>query len=68
MEVKKEFNPQLGNRAYRRWYKKLTGLWYKGTQDDHKATHQQFSIPVERKSRNGIVYSYYKKIIDVIKK
>ncbi len=54
-------------RKSRRAYKKLTGLKLVGVQDSSEPTLQVYYIPFTRKSRAGVVYTYYKKIIDKIK-
>lgn len=39
-------------------------LKVKGT--SHLVTHQVYYIPLKRKSRSGVEYEYYRKIIDKI--
>lgn len=36
----------------------------KGT--SHLVTHQVYYIPLKRKSRSGVEYTYYKKVVDLI--
>lgn len=36
----------------------------KGT--EHLTTHQVYWIPLKRKSRAGVEYTYYKKVVDKI--
>lgn len=54
------------NRHERRRFKKLTGQWIPGVQDKSETILQQYWIPLKRKSNAGVVYEYYKIIIDKI--
>lgn len=54
------------NRKYRRSFAKKTKTkLVKGVQDSSKATHQVYYIPLKRKSRSGVEYVYYKKVVDI---
>lgn len=53
-------------RKARRAQSKLAGIKIIGVQDSSKATHQVYWIPMKRKSRAGVEYIYYKKVVDII--
>lgn len=54
------------NRKYRRSQGKLTGIKFIGAQDESKPTKQVYWIPIKRKSRAGVEYINYKKVVDKI--
>lgn len=54
------------NRKERRRLGKVTGMKHPGIQDPKEATLQVYWIPLKRKSRAGVEYVYYKKVVDVI--
>ena len=54
------------NRKSRRIKGKLGGVKLTGVQDSKEATLQVYYIPMKRKSRAGVEYTYYKKVVDVI--
>lgn len=56
---------KLGRRL-RKQYQKLTGEKIRGIQDSAKATLKTYWIPLKKKSRAGVEYIYYKKIVDKI--
>lgn len=60
-----QISPTLLNRKGRREYKKRTGVWFSGIQDRSRVSHAEYLIPLTRKSRAGVEYTYYKKILDV---
>ena len=57
------------NRKGRRdWAKSNKIKMNKGEQDASEATHRQYWVPLTRKSIAGVIYTYYKKVVDLIKK
>ena len=62
--MKKEVEVKSMNRHARRAQGKMAGVKLTGVQDLPQATHQVYWIPTKRKSRAGVEYTYYKKIID----
>lgn len=64
----KYVSPEKGNRKARRNFKRKFGIWFAGVQDSHEATHCEYHVPLQRTSKAGVVYTYYKKVVDVKKK
>lgn len=54
------------NRHGRRDYFKRFGILMNGIQDSKEPTLQNYWIPMSRKSKAGVEYVYYKKILDVV--
>ncbi len=63
-----KINPgSLYNRHERRRIAKFTKQkMMPGVQDSAEATLQVYWIPMKRKSRAGVEYTYYKKVVDKI--
>ena len=54
------------NRKGRRISGKLGGIKVTGVQDSKEATLQVYHVPIKTKSRAGVEYINYKKVVDVI--
>lgn len=67
MEGKEEIKIENLNRHGRRRYAKLFGVKLKGIQDSSEPKFRTYYVLLERQSRAGVVYKYYKKIVDKIK-
>lgn len=59
--------PELQIEKMNRAERRARHIKFKGYQDPPVATHQVYYIPMKRKSRFGVEYIYYRKIIDKIK-
>lgn len=57
---------QNQNRKERRRLQKLVGMKMPGVQDSKESTEKVYWIPLKRKSRAGVEYIYYKKVVDKI--
>lgn len=46
--------------------RRAAGIKTKGVQDSSESTLQEYWIPMKRKSKAGVEYVYYKKVVDKI--
>ncbi len=54
------------DRKSRRAMGRFSGVKIKGVQDSKESTLKTYWIPLKRKSRAGVEYIYYKKVVDKI--
>lgn len=64
-EHKLEGLPILNRKGRKEWLKKY-GIFMLGIQDSKESTLKVYYIPMKRKSRAGVEYIYYKKVVDKI--